>query len=373
MPPADGEAETSESSDVSPQSASSDPPGVAAGENVPADPRMADRALTKAPDEASAEAPPPPPRFVEPPWLILLSRTFPIWGSVALLALTRVQAVGLGDLLRRTDPHFSVHLRTLGTLRVSAAAVVSLSDIMGSTVRWSYAALYVPAICPFFLVSATSLAYWAARTRGPYWATAARVARGVAGRLVAPAVALTGALVLVALLRNDDGDAPGAAPSPAFTLGDTLGRTLGGGWLAVAVAVGSVGSFFSGSTTVSNLTFGPVAVAAAGRLPAVSVRSALALQVVGASAGNAVCLANILNAKAVVGAVTPGVRAVSEAAFVRRTGGGGWRFGRSRQRWGAPSSSPFGRDGEWQTPFSMGAHPGCPSSLVAVQRTSAVL
>lgn len=321
MPPLDGGQGASEGSDASSPPTSSDTQDVAAGGDAPTD-SLADPAPGKEPDEAPLEAASLPPRFVEPPWLVLLSRTFPIWGSVALLALTRVQAVGLGDLLRRADPHVTVHLRTLGTLRVSAAAVVSLDDIMGSSVRWAYAALYVPALCPFVLVSTASLAYWATRTRAPFWATAARVGRGVAGRLVAPAVALTGALILVALLRNDDGDAPGAAPSPAFTLGDRLGHALGGGWLAVAVGVGSVGSFFSGSTTVSNLTFAPVAVAAAARLPALSVRSALALQAVGASAGNAVCLANILNAKAVAGALAPAARAAPEAAFVRRTAAG---------------------------------------------------
>ncbi|GAB0488802.1 hypothetical protein MMPV_000011 [Pyropia vietnamensis] len=315
----EGDSGTSDSSNTSPPTVSPGTEDVAVDEGA-AIGSIADLSPRKVPhSETSAEAQQVPPRFVEPAWLVLLSRTFPIWGSVALLALTRVQAVGLGDLLRRTDPHFSIDLRTIGTLRVSAAAVISLSDIMGSTERWAYATLYIPALCPFFLVSAASLAYWSIRTRNPFWATAHRVGRGVASRLVAPAVALTGALILVALLRNDDGDAPGSAPSPAFTLGDTLGRTLGAGWLAVAVAVGSIGSFFSGSTTVSNLTFGPVAVAAAGRLPAVSVRSALALQAVGASAGNAVCLANILNAKAVVGAVSPTVRGVSEATFVRRT------------------------------------------------------
>lgn len=319
IPSLEGEIGTSDSSDALSQPASPGTEDVDADEGA-AIGSIADPPPSKAPDdETSSETPPLPPRFVEPPWLVLLSRTFPIWGSVALLALTRVQAVGLGDLLRRSEPHFSVHLRTIGTLRVSAAAVISLSDIMGSTERWTYATLYVPALCPFAFVSAASLAYWSARTRNPFWTTARRVGRDVASRLAAPAVALTGALVLVALLRNDDGDGPGSAPSPAFTLGDTLGRTLGTGWLAVAVAVGSIGSFFSGSTTVSNLTFGPVAVAAAGRLPGVSVRSALAMQAVGASAGNAVCLANILNAKAVVGAVSPTVRGVSEATFVRRT------------------------------------------------------
>ncbi|OSX72210.1 hypothetical protein BU14_0457s0003, partial [Porphyra umbilicalis] len=102
-----------------------------------------------------------------PPWLIAATRTFPIWGSVALLALTRVRAVGVGDLLLRRHPHVTLDLRPAGALRVSASAVVSLSDAMTSGQSVSYAALYVPALCPCGLVSAATLAVWAARTRAP--------------------------------------------------------------------------------------------------------------------------------------------------------------------------------------------------------------
>jgi len=67
------------------------------------------------------------------------------------------------------------------------------------------------------------------------------------------------------------------------------------------------------------LVFAPVQVAAAARLPAASAEALLAMQAAGASAGNAVCLANIINSKAVVGALYPAVRGVPEGAFIRRT------------------------------------------------------
>lgn len=60
------------------------------------------------------------------------------------------------------------------------------------------------------------------------------------------------------------------------------------------------GSFFSGSTTISNLTFGGIQKIAAETI-GTSYTSMLALQAVGASAGNGVCLNNIIAACTVVG------------------------------------------------------------------------
>eukprot|EP00956_Cyclotella_meneghiniana_P023345 scaffold45368_cov68-Cyclotella_meneghiniana.AAC.4 len=62
----------------------------------------------------------------------------------------------------------------------------------------------------------------------------------------------------------------------------------------------SLGSFFSGSTTISNLTFGGIQKIAAETI-GTSYTSMLALQAVGASAGNGVCLNNIIAACTVVG------------------------------------------------------------------------
>lgn len=50
----------------------------------------------------------------------------------------------------------------------------------------------------------------------------------------------------------------GAAGSPAYIIGYFLSSWLAQGFLAISAFLGALGSFFSGSTTVSNLTFGDI-------------------------------------------------------------------------------------------------------------------
>mmetsp|Transcript_8962 Transcript_8962/g.15893 ORF Transcript_8962/g.15893 Transcript_8962/m.15893 type:complete len:129 (-) Transcript_8962:248-634(-) len=90
--------------------------------------------------------------------------------------------------------------------------------------------------------------------------------------------------------------------APATIIGTVLSDALKGGWIAISASIGALGSFFSGSTTVSNLTFGSVQQIAAETI-GVNVNAMLALQVVGASAGNGVCLNNIISACTVTGLV----------------------------------------------------------------------
>lgn len=61
-----------------------------------------------------------------------------------------------------------------------------------------------------------------------------------------------GALVLVQLIRV------GGASSPGYLIGFYASSWLGQGFLAISAVLGALGSFFSGSTTVSNLTFGDI-------------------------------------------------------------------------------------------------------------------
>jgi hypothetical protein len=68
--------------------------------------------------------------------------------------------------------------------------------------------------------------------------------------------ALLGSLVLVALIVKGETE----ASAPAYILGSNLSDALGGGFIAISAVLGALGSFFSGSTTVSNLTFGRVQV-----------------------------------------------------------------------------------------------------------------
>jgi lactate permease len=88
--------------------------------------------------------------------------------------------------------------------------------------------------------------------------------------------------------------------APAFILGTVLADWFQGAFVIICPLLGALGSFFSGSTTVSNLTFGSIQQIAAESI-GTSITSMLALQAVGASAGNGICLNNIIAACAVVG------------------------------------------------------------------------
>lgn len=77
---------------------------------------------------------------------------------------------------------------------------------------------------------------------------------GGACRAAGVAPALLGSLVLVALLR----EAAEGTEKPAYIIGFNLADFMKEGFIAIAAPLGALGSFFSGSTTVSNLTFGIV-------------------------------------------------------------------------------------------------------------------
>jgi lactate permease len=113
-------------------------------------------------------------------------------------------------------------------------------------------------------------------------------------RLVNPFIALLGALSLVQLLIQTQTEAP------AYILGIILAAWFKQGFVVISPLLGALGSFFSGSTTVSNLTFGTIQVIAAESL-GISKTSMLALQVLGASAGNGICLNNIISACTITG------------------------------------------------------------------------
>ena len=72
--------------------------------------------------------------------------------------------------------------------------------------------------------------------------------------------------------------APEQSDTPAYVIGYNLSDFMKEGFLVISALLGSLGSFFSGSTTVSNLTFGVVQQTAARGID-VSVTAMLALQV----------------------------------------------------------------------------------------------
>jgi L-lactate permease len=221
----------------------------------------------------------------------LVARTFPIWAVVLILILTRVENIGIKKHLIKQEPSFSIHFGSYGTFKLSASLVFSLQNILTyPNLNWKYELLYVPFLIPFVLVSvAAMIVYRKDMKCGPY-----DIAKTVGCRLKNPAIALMGALVLVQLLIRSD------AAAPAYILGTILSDWFQQAFVIICPLLGCLGSFFSGSTTVSNLTIGEVQRIAAESI-GVSTTTMLALQAVGASAGNGVCLNNVIAACAVVG------------------------------------------------------------------------
>lgn len=71
-------------------------------------------------------------------------------------------------------------------------------------------------------------------------------------------------------------------------------------WPFVAPLLGELGSFITGSATVSTLTFAPIQANVA-QQAGLNGQLIMALQVIGAAAGNMICVHNIVAASAVVG------------------------------------------------------------------------
>jgi len=231
----------------------------------------------------------------------LLKASFPLWGTVLILLVTRLDLLGLKAWLTAGSPALRVMAPALGELSVSPSLVVEWRGIFATGESWSHAFLYVPSVVPFFLVAALSFVWF----RSPW-----RVVRTTwqdAWQRVAKALgAFLGALVVVKLLMVGGDD------SAAAILGRGLARAAGGGWQFCAVYLGALGSFFSGSNTVSNLTFGAIQKATASEL-GLSRTTILALQSVGGAMGNMLCIHNIVAVCSILGLHQ------AEGAILRRT------------------------------------------------------
>lgn len=207
---------------------------------------------------------------------------FPIWGTVLVLLVTRLPGLGLRGALTADTPAWDVSLGGLGVFSVSPALVLSLRGIFGTEVDWTHQLLYVPSLIPFVLVSVMAWSVFAAPA-----GTGTLVWRETIERIRTPFVALLGALVFVGLLMV------GAERSSVLLIGGALAESTGGWWEHVASYLGALGAFFSGSATVSNLTFGGIQAAIAAQVGAERT-TVLALQSVGGAMGNMVAIHNIV-------------------------------------------------------------------------------
>mmetsp|Transcript_50226 Transcript_50226/g.56101 ORF Transcript_50226/g.56101 Transcript_50226/m.56101 type:complete len:688 (+) Transcript_50226:189-2252(+) len=224
--------------------------------------------------------------------LELAGRTFAIWGVVILLILTRIPQFHIKPYLTLKEPYFQINLNSYGIFRLSASLVLQLDNILTYPgLNWKYELLYTPFVIPFIITSLITMIVYK-KDMGDIKPT--DVFGIVINRLVNPFIALLGALSLVQLLIKTQTEAP------AYILGTILAAWFKQGFVVISPLLGALGSFFSGSTTVSNLTFGTIQVVAAESV-GISKTTMLTLQIVGASAGNGICLNNIISACTITG------------------------------------------------------------------------
>jgi lactate permease len=240
-----------------------------------------------------SSASPESPMGSSPSSISLQRAAMPLLAVVVILAVTRIEPLGIRALLTSEAHAMSISLGWLGELWLSPALVVGLRNILATDVSWRMPLLYVPFILPFVAVALAAVPL----LRMPRPAVA-QAWRETLGRLVRPAVALVGALMLVKMIML------GGEGAPAMIMGRAMADAAGlvgpGAWPHFAPLLGALGSFFSGSNTVSNLTFGPVQDAVAQNL-GLNRTTVLALQTAGGSMGNMVCIHNIVAVAAVLG------------------------------------------------------------------------
>jgi lactate permease len=206
---------------------------------------------------------------------------------VALLALSRARGLPLGGWLR--------------------AWTLGWEDILGTGIRATLQPAWSPGLL-FVLVGLLSVPWFRAR------AASLAASAGSASRVSLRAgVALLAAIGTVRIFIHSGVNTEGLAAMP-LVLADVAASGAGRIWPLLAPWLGALGSFIAGSATFSNMLFGGVqhAIATARGLDSLNI---LALQAMGAAAGNMICIHNVVAATAVVNVVG------REGEVIRRTFG----------------------------------------------------
>jgi lactate permease len=101
-------------------------------------------------------------------------------------------------------------------------------------------------------------------------------------------------------------------PSMPLTMAEWVAANVGSVWPLFAPTIGAMGAFIAGSNTISNLMFSLFQHGVAERL-AMPGTMIVALQAVGAAAGNMIAIHNVVAASATVGLLG------QEGALLRKT------------------------------------------------------
>lgn len=202
-----------------------------------------------------------------------------------LLVLTRLPSLPIGGWLR--------------------APAIEWANILGTGVTGTTTPLYLPGFVLLVVVAATALLH---RMSG-------RAVLGAVGSssrvLLGAGFVLVFTVPMVRVYINSDVNGAGLLAMP-LAMAEWVAGNVGSVWPAFAGVTGALGAFIAGSNTVSNLMFAAFQFGVAERL-AMSTVMIVALQAVGAAAGNMIAIHNVVAASATVGLLG------QEGATLRKT------------------------------------------------------
>ncbi|WP_145058903.1 L-lactate permease [Adhaeretor mobilis] len=190
-----------------------------------------------------------------------------------LLLLTRTKALGLGNLLQSVS--------------------LSWSNVLGTEISAVSKPLYLPG---------TVMMIVAAMTFFLHRMSVGQLKRAIGDSsriLLGAGFVLVFTVPMVQILINSNVNQAGYSSMPV-AMAQWVSQHVGGVWPAFAGVVGALGAFIAGSNTISNLTFSKFQFSVAEQLN-ISGMMTVALQAVGAAAGNMIAIHNVVAASATVG------------------------------------------------------------------------
>ena len=208
---------------------------------------------------------------------------------IVILIITRVKQLPLKAMLNDATEWFQFSLGEMGVFKVSRGLIFSVEDIFRTGVSDSYKLLYTPSLIPFIVT--VVLSFFIFRLS---WDKCKDIYLKSAFQMQKPFLALVGAMIMVKLMMI------GGEDSMTQVIGKGLANATQQHWVSFASYLGALGAFFSGSNTISNVTFGAVQYSVA-TATGLSVPLILALQSVGGAMGNMVCINNIIAGCSVLG------------------------------------------------------------------------
>lgn len=184
----------------------------------------------------------------------------------------------------------------LKTLLTGNAFSFRISGILGNdSVNWKWNWGWCPGVFPILLVCLLTV-FLHKLSAGK----ALEALRDTARQTKGAAIALFFGVSMVYIYRNTGMNASLTDHSMLYAMAETIASVSRGAYIAVAPLVGVLGSFMSGSNTVSNILFSGLQYQTA-LLVEMSPVIIIALQNIGAAMGNMVCVNNVVAVCATTG------------------------------------------------------------------------